>query len=225
MELGVPAIVINFKAYEQSFGESCLKLAKICERVANEENVSIAIAPPMTELSYIAKNVALPCFAQHCDALSFGSYTGFTPVEAIKQSGAIGSLINHSEHRLKLADIEYCINKLKEQELTSIVCTNNIATTRAAAALEPSFVAIEPPELIGTGIPVSKAKPEIVSNAVKAVKKISRSVGILTGAGITKGEDVRAAIKLGTDGVLLASGVVKAEDPEKVLKELAAAIE
>ena len=43
---------------------------------------------------------------------------------------------------------------------------------------------------------------------------------VLTGAGIQTGDCVRIALDLGTSGVLLASSVVKAEDPAKVLRDL-----
>jgi triosephosphate isomerase len=49
-------------------------------------------------------------------------------------------------------------------------------------------------------------------------------VTILCGAGITTGKDVTAALKLGTKGVLLASGIVKAKEPYKVLSEMAEAL-
>ncbi len=94
----------------------------------------------------------------------------------------------------------------------------------AAAALKPDMIAVEPPELIGTGIPVSKAKPEVVTGTVEVVKRVNPKVVILCGAGITKGEDVAAALELGTEGVLVASGIVKAKDPHKALLEFAEAI-
>ena len=83
---------------------------------------------------------------------------------------------------------------------------------------KPDYVAIEPPELIGSGIPVSKADPGIVRNSVAAVT--DPNVKVLCGAGISKGEDVKAALELGTVGVLLASGVVKAKDPKAALRDL-----
>ncbi len=45
-------------------------------------------------------------------------------------------------------------------------------------------------------------------------------VNVLTGAGIQSGECVKIAVDLGTCGVLLASSVVKADDPEAVLRDL-----
>jgi len=134
--------------------------------------------------------------------------------------GASGTLINHSERRILLSEIDATIQSAKKAGLVTIVCTNNIAVTSAASALSPDFVAVEPPELIGSGIPVSKANPEIVSGSVSAVKKINPKVKVLCGAGISTGDDVAAAIELGTEGVLLASGVIKAKDPKAALFDL-----
>jgi triosephosphate isomerase len=93
-------------------------------------------------------------------------------------------------------------------------------TSAGAAALTPSFVAIEPPELIGSGISVAKADPGIIKNSVEAIRRVNADVRILTGAGIQSGDCVRIATELGTDGVLLASSVVKADDPGAVLRDL-----
>ncbi len=213
-------IVINFKAYREGFGKNAVKLAKIAENVASRCDEYIAIAVSHLDLPIIAREVDIDVFAQHIDAVDFGSHTGRINAEMIKEYGARGSLINHSERRLKLADIEYNVSKLKELGLVSIVCTNNVATTAAAAALNPDFVAVEPPELIGTGIPVSKAEPEVVENSVKAAKGVNENVKVLCGAGITTHEDYVKALELGAEGVLLASGIVKAKDQKRALEEL-----
>ncbi|MCX6335519.1 MAG: triose-phosphate isomerase, partial [Bacteroidia bacterium] len=134
--------------------------------------------------------------------------------------GAAGSLINHSERRLTLAEIEASVRALQAQKLISVVCSNNESTSAGAAALAPEYVAIEPPELIGSGISVSKANPDIIRRSVAAVQAINPKVKGLTGAGIPSGECVKIAVDLGTDGVLLASSVVKAKEPGMVLRDL-----
>ena len=60
--------------------------------------------------------------------------------------------------------------------------------------------------------------------SVEAVKKIEPNVGVLCGAGITRGEDLKAALDLGSEGVLLASGIIKAKDQQKALEDLVAGI-
>jgi len=213
-------VIINCKTYREATGDNAFKLAKICDDVAKETDVEIIICPQFTDIYRIAKNVDIPVYAQHVDPVDYGSNTGHVLPESVKAAGAVGSLINHSERRLRLADIEACIEKLKSLGMISVVCTNNINVTKAASALGPDFVAIEPPELIGTGIPVSKAQPEIITGSVDAVNKVNPDVKVLTGAGITTGDDVKKAIELGTCGVLLASGVIKAKNPKDVLMDL-----
>lgn len=213
-------IIINFKAYREGFGSKGLELAKVVEDVSNKADDYIAIALTSVDLQKFANELSIDVYSQHVDAVGFGSYTGRINAEMIKEVGAKGSLINHSERRLKLADIDFIVDKFKELELISVVCTNNVTTTAAAAALQPDYVAIEPPELIGSGIPVSKAEPEIVENSVKAAKDVYPKIKVLCGAGISKHEDYVTALDLGAEGVLLASGVVKAKDPKAALEEL-----
>jgi len=202
-------------------GEKGLNLARACLEVTEETGVTTAICPQMVDLAWIARQVDVPVFSQNIDQYPPGSCTGWTVSEAVKEAGAVGTLLNHSEHRLVLAVIERVISRNKELGLSSIVCTNNTAVTSAAAAMCPDMVAIEPPELIGSGIPVSKAQPEIVSSSVEAVHKINPDVRVLCGAGISTGEDVKAALELGAEGVLLASGVVKSDNPKLALLDLA----
>ena len=219
-KIGLPVIVLNEKTYLESAGDKGLELAKICEAVTAEQEISIVICPQQVELAKIASSVKIQCFAQHVEAMEPGSHTGFVTLESIKAAGATGTLVNHSEHRLKIADIEFIIDKAVRLGLLTIACTNNIAVSKAVAELKPYAVAVEPPELIGSGRAVSKVDPGIVEETVKEVKGVYSDCVVLCGAGVTNGEDVKAAIELGADGVLLASGVVKAKDPKAALLDL-----
>lgn len=221
--LRLPLILINFKTYLEGTGRRALELAEMAQKVSDEIDICIGLAPQYTDIAQIARSVSLPIFSQHIDQCAPGSFTGHVLLEAIKEAKAIGTLINHSERRLNLSDIDATIRRTKDLELISVVCTNNTSVSASAAALEPDFIAIEPPELIGTGIPVSKAKPQIITQTIEQVKKINSTVMVLCGAGISKGVDVRAALKLGTNGVLVASGIVKAKEPYETLLEFAQA--
>jgi triosephosphate isomerase len=219
-----PFILVNFKTYSEATGRNAVKLAEIAERISLETEVCIGLAPQFVDIVSISSTVSIPVFAQHIDPMAAGSFTGHILPEAVKEAGAIGTLINHSERRLKLVDIDTIVRRARESDLLSVVCANNAVVGSAAAALNPNMIAVEPPELIGTGIPVSKAKPEVVSGTVDLVRRINPEVVILCGAGITRGEDVAAALKLGTEGILVASGIVKAKDPYKVLMEFAESV-
>ncbi|MCK9150447.1 triose-phosphate isomerase [Methanobacterium alcaliphilum] len=219
-----PIVILNFKTYLESTGQNALKLAKACEKVAKETGVNIAVAPQHMDIYMLAQEVEIPVFAQHIDPVVAGGHTGSVLLECAYEAGAVGTLINHSEQRMKLADIDEVIKRTSSKDMVSVVCTNNIETSIAAAALGPNFVAVEPPELIGSGIPVSQAEPEVVEGTVDAVQKIDTSVNVLCGAGISTGDDMKAALDLGSVGVLLASGIILAKDPEKALLDLVSKI-
>jgi triosephosphate isomerase len=223
MKITLPVIVVNFKTYNESIGEKGLKIAKAAEEISNNTGICIVVAPQHTDIRLIANQVDIPVFAQHIDHYAPGSHTGYILPEAVAEAGAVGTLINHSEHRLILADIDETIRRAKEAKLKTIACSNNPEVSASICALSPDFCAYEPPDLIGTGISVSTAKPEVVTKAVELMQKINPQVIPLCGAGISTGKDVTAAIRLNTKGVLLASGVVKAKDPKAVLQEMAEA--
>jgi triosephosphate isomerase len=221
VELKTPLILVNLKTYKESLGTEAVKLAKIAEAVSESTGVCIALAPQFSDIHRVAKKSEVPVFAQHVDPVTPGRGTGSILAEAVVEAGAIGTLLNHSERQLRLADLEASLTRAKEVGLKICVCSNNQAVSGAAAALGPDFIAVEPPELIGTGIPVSKTQPKIVTATVDTIHQINPKVIPLCGAGISTGEDVAAALNLGTQGVLLASGVTKAKNPKQVLTDMA----
>ncbi len=220
-----PLLVINYKVYPTSFGKKGLQIAKAAEKVYRElgRDVLIIIAPPATEIRYLSELVEVPIFAQHADPIDMGAGTGYLPMEVLKDAGASGIILNHSEHKLRLSEIEFNIEKARKLGLVTLVCADTPKVAGAIAILNPNIIAVEPPELIGTGVAVSKAKPEVVTNTVKIIRQINKEIVILTGAGISEAEDVKAAIRLGTTGVLVASAIMKAKDPAKVINEMAEA--
>ena len=222
-KLQTPTIIVNFKTYSEATGKKAVELAEEAEKVSKETSVNIIVAPQFTDIATVAEAVEIPVFAQHIDPIKPGSYTGHVLAESVKEAGAVGTLVNHSERQLKLSDIDEIVKLTREKGLISCVCANNPSISAAVATLKPDIIAIEPPELIGTGIPVSKAQPEVVTGTVKLVRKVNSTVTVLCGAGISHGEDVAVALKLGTQGVLVASGIVKAKDPYSVLREFAEA--
>ena len=207
-------VLVNLKAYP------CdpVEVAESAASVESDE-AEIAIAPQAAHLERVA-DTGVQTWAQHVSPVEHGSHTGSTLAEAAADSGAEGTLLNHSENRLKLADIDGSLDAADRTGLGTCVCANNPDQIAAAAALGPDSVAVEPPELIGTGTPVSQADPDIVRDAVEAAENVDPSVDVYCGAGISTGEDVVAAAELGADGVLLASGVAKADDPAAALEDL-----
>ena len=207
-------VLVNLKAYP------CdpVAVAGAAADVAEESGVRVAVAPQAAHLERVAAT-GVETWAQHVSPVDHGSHTGSTLAEATADAGAVGTLLNHSENRLRLADVDGSLRAAERAGLETVVCANNPRQVAAAAALEPDAVAVEPPALIGTGTPVSRADPEVVTDSVEAAAAVG-DVPVLCGAGISTGEDVSAAAELGAEGVLLASGVAKADDPRAALEAL-----
>jgi len=220
-KLQTPIIIVNFKAYLEAAGKKAVELAKQAEKVSKETGICIGVAPQFADIFAVAQAAEIPVFSQHVDPIQPGSYTGHVLAGSIRDAGATGTLINHSERQLKLSDIDTIIEFVREKNLASCVCANNPNVSAAVAALKPDIIAFEPPELIGTGRAVSVSQPEVVTNTVRLVREVNPEIIVLCGAGVSHGEDVAEALKLGTQGVLVASSVVKAKNPYGKLREFA----
>ena len=211
-----PLIVINFKNYESAVGKNALRLAKLSESVSK----NIIVCVQSADIYQLSKHTNLSIFAQHIDPITYGSDTGFILPESVKSAGAKGTLLNHSEHRLDIDTIKATLKRAKEVGLKTIICAKDAKESAMLSKLKPDYIAMEPPELIGGDISVSTAEPYLIKDTVTLVKKANSNVKILVGAGIKTGKDVKISLKLGADGVLIASGVTSAKNKTRVLKDL-----
>ena len=215
----LPLVIVNFKTYPECTGKKALELAKVCGKVASETKAEILIAVQAADIRMIANEVNIKVLAQHIDPYEQGTRTGWISPESVKEAGAVGTLLNHSERAIDAARIISSIKKCRELGLTTIVCADVPDRAEAIAYDNPDFIAIEPPELIAGNVSVSKAKPEVITESVKKVESI-RKIPVLCGAGVKDKEDVKKALKLGASGILVASGIVKAKNPEEALRDL-----
>ncbi len=215
-----PAIVLNFKTYPEILGKRGWDLAKRFAVVADDTGASIVLCPPATDLAHVAKLVHIPVFGQHVDAAEAGQATGWIPPEALLEAGAAGTLINHSERKVAWEEMAKSIPQCQKIGLEVIACADDLAEAETLAKLSPEYIAIEPPELIGGKVSVTSANPEVVSGAVARIRAVNAEVRVLCGAGVRTRKDVARALELGTSGVLLSSGVVKAKSPDEALRDL-----
>ncbi len=215
--------IINLKNYNEIAGSKATRITKLAQKISRKYKIKIAIAPPQHAISELV-NHSIPILAQHVDNAKVGSTTGFVIPEILKKSGVKGSLINHSEHRISARDIILLVKRLKKLGMVTVVCVKNIKEAAKYAKLNPTYIAIEPPELIGTGRAISTERPQLITNAVLAVKKANNSTKLLCGAGIVSGKDVSKAIQLGAKGILVASGIVKAKNWNGIITEFTKAI-
>ncbi len=211
-------LIINFKNYEEVSADRAIKLAEATREVAEKLKIEIVVAPPQPALALIAKKIQIPVICQHVDNEKMGPSTGFVVPEIAKSYGAIGSLINHSEHRIEMNSIASLVERMRKLGMVSIVCAQEPHEVVEISTFHPDFIAIEPPELIGSGRAVSKENPAIITKSVQGAG--SRS-SVICGAGITDKDDVAKAMELGSQGILVASGIVKADSWERKITELA----
>ena len=215
--------IINCKNYNEISGEKINKLATIAEKISKKYKIKIALAPPHHQLASIKKSNML-VFAQHLDDAKVGSTTGYMIPEIVKKSKVNGALINHSEHRISPKEITNLVKRLKKLKMKTVVCVKNVREAEKYAKLNPTYIAIEPPELIGTGRAISNERPALITKSLLAVKKSRNSTKLLCGAGIVTSEDVSRAIELGSSGILVASGIVKSRNWNRDIEGFAKAI-
>ncbi|MFQ5950676.1 MAG: triose-phosphate isomerase [Candidatus Geothermarchaeales archaeon] len=219
-----PLIVVNFKTYQEATGENAVTLAHSASDVTRDTGVPVSVAPCVVDLRKAASVADVPILAQHVDDVGYGSHTGHVPAAYVKDLGLWGTLLNHSERTLPSDAIARTLEAVGQTKLGSVLCIGTIARLKElmGLGLQPSFLAIEPPELIGSGRSVSKYRPDLISDAAEVAAE--SKTPLLCGAGIVEGRDVRKAMELGAEGILVASGVVKAKDPRAVMEEFATSL-
>ena len=219
-----PLIVVNFKTYATAMGQKAVELAQAMERASNEHVRMVAVVSAFDLHAVKLAAPTLEVWSQHLDPVGQGSFTGWLQPENAIERGAEGTIINHAEHKVDMNHVKGLMEQLPEG-FPICACAADVEEAHHLAELGPTFIAVEPPELIGGDISVTTADPAIVSDTVVAVRDINSNVRVLCGAGVKDGKDVRTAVELGAHGVLLASGVTKASDVDAVLADLVAGLE
>ena len=220
----ISTLIINFKNYREILGIRSIELAAEAEKVSRGKNLEIVVCPPSPVLHSVARAVDIAVFSQKLEEGDEGKSTGALISESSLEAGCRGALLTHSESRIALETIGRLVARARSLKLTSCVCAETAPEVASIARFSPDLIAIEPAELIGTGISVSKARPELITESVSQARKVGFSGRILCGAGIVTAEDCAMAKKLGTQGVLVASSVVKAQNWGKKMEELAEAL-
>ncbi len=210
--------IVNFKNYRGGVGSRAVKLAMLIEEIASEyEHVETMVVTEPPDVFRVSHSTKLKVISV-ADPVDFGRHTGAVIAEDLKDNGAYGLLINHSENKISLGAIKFLILKARTLQMKSIVCAENLNQLKKIVKLKPDIVAVEPKELIGGNVSVSTAKPSLIKRAYDVSSKYK--IPLLCGAGVKNDEDVAKALKLGASGVLVASGVVKAKNKRKAITNL-----
>jgi len=209
-------IFLSLKTYKESTGEAAIKLLSCVKRVSEETGVTIIPAVQPTDIYRVKKELGIEVWAQHMDPIEPGKNMGWLSPYALKEAGATGLIINHSEHKMDEAHVKKILDKAKEYNLKSVICGFNVDMVTKFDSWNPDYISYEREDMIGTGVSMITKEKENIKKLVSVLKR-----PLIIGAGISTGEDIREAIKLGAVGAILASGFVLAKDPEAKLRELA----
>jgi triosephosphate isomerase len=213
-------IFVNYKTFEEGSGPKALSLTKILEETAHETQVKIVPVVQIIDAESVISETTLEVWIQHVDPVSYGAHTGWTLPEEAARAGVFGVFLNHSEHKFDNFDALSTANeKAISANLKTLIFAGSLDELKKIIALAPTYVAYEPPELVGSRtISVAEAQPEIISQAVEIAR--GASLPLIVGAGIHNLLDVKKSLELGAVGVAVATDVVKALDPKKELLDL-----
>ena len=213
-------IFVNFKTYEQGTGTSGIALARILETVSFSSQVKIIPVVQAADVAEITQISKLEIWVQHIDPVGYGPHTGYVVPEAVYEDGAMGTFLNHSEHKFeRFEDIKRAQERAKEAGLKTLIFAANLEELKQVILLSPTYVSYEPPELVGSkSTSVAKAMPEVISKASDITR--DNELPLIVGAGIKSAEDVRRSLELGAVGVAVASDIVTASNPRKEILDL-----
>lgn len=222
LRIRAPFFEIGPKAY--LYGQAALDLALEAERLCEEFDVDIIYTPQCADIRMIAgATKRLLVFAQHMDPLRIGKGIGSVLPEAIKEAGARGVLLNHSERKMTLGDLRMAISRADEVGLATLVCADDLAEAVAIAQFRPNIILAEPPGLIESeaGEPQTRDHVGAINAAVKSVDP---RILVLHGAGIRDARDVEGIIRQGAEATGCTSGIIKARDPARAMREMIEAL-
>ena len=209
-------IILSLKTYKESTGEAAIKLLSCVKKVSEETGVKIIPAVQPTDIYRIKKELGIEVWAQHLDPIEPGKNMGWLSPYALKEAGATGVVINHSEHKMPDEMVKKVLDKAKEYGFKNVICGFNPEMVTKYDSWEPDFISYEREDMIGTGVSMLTQEEENIKKLISVLKR-----PLIIGAGISTGQDTKQAVKLGAKGAILASGFVLAKDPEAKLRELA----
>lgn len=218
LEIEPPFFEVGPKAY--LYGKKALELAKEADRISEKYQVQIIFTPQYVDIPIIARETKnLWVFAQHMDPITAGKGMGSVLPEALKEAGAVGVFLNHSERRLTLNEINKAIKRADEVGLVTLVCADSPEEAVALAHLNPNIILVEPPELIGSRNQMVGER-NYITEINTMIKNINPRIHVMHAAGIWNGEDVYKIVSMGAEGTGSTSGIVKADNPKRVLEEM-----
>jgi triosephosphate isomerase len=226
-------IFVNFKTYQLGTGERAVEMVRMMEKVSKETGVEVVPVVQGVDVYRVSKSSKIGVWCQHVDGIEMGAHTGWVLPEVVKEAGAVGVVLNHSERKFRMIDelrirnyesgedkekfgLRKAVERCREVGLKTLVCADDLEEAKKVVEFKPDYLAYEPPGLIGS------TEVSVVTRlgVVKEVVELAEKTPVIIGAGVHKVDDIRDGLKLNVKGFLIASAVMRAEDPEIKLREL-----
>ncbi len=213
-------LFINFKTYEEGTGKNALELIKILEEVAESSQIKIIPVVQTADIKEAVSISKLEIWTQSVDPVTFGAHTGSILPESVLEDGAVGTFLNHSERKFQeTVSLQQTVERCSQLGLKTLVFASNLEELGTISSYNPTLVAYEPPEFIGsTTTSVTSAQPDIILKAVEIAK--AHDLPLIVGAGIHSRDDVKKSLELGATGIAVAKDILKAQDPKRELSDL-----
>lgn len=198
-------IFLNYKTYSETSGRNAIKL---CQLIKNtNSSIPIIPCPQISDLKPVANSIQHPIWAQHLDPEEIEEYSNHIS----------GTLLNHSNRPLSLEVITKTLKRARQHQLNVMVITDSLDMIKSTTKLNPDYIGFEDPKLIGGPIPMVQAHPDLIKKAATFSNQ-----PLIIGGGIRSTQDVKLALKLGAQGILVASEFAKSSNPQTTLDQLIA---
>jgi triosephosphate isomerase len=217
--LNPPFFEIGPKQY--LYGDEVLELALIADEASAKHNVQVIFTAPYPDIRRVRENTKnLIVFAPHMDPIRVGRGLADILPESVRAAGADGVLLGHVEKQISYLTLKKTMDRAKELNMLTLICTDSKAEAMAAALLSPTVITAEPNDLIGTGKTSSLG---YIRESIEAIHSIDPNIYVLIGAGISTGKDVYNVIREGADASGSSSAVACAQDKRAIVNEMLAA--
>src|SRR3989338_1292345 len=208
-------IFLSLKTYQEATGQAVINLLSSVKKVSRETGIPIIAVAQATDIYRIRKELDIEVWAQHVDPIDPGKNTGWISPYSVKEVGATGVLINHSEHKVREEVIVETIKKARQYNLKIILIGQTVEMIKKFDSFDIDFLSFEKEDLIASPVSMIDQQEEAIKDLVKIVKH-----PLIIGAGINDGEDTKKSKAAGAIGVLMATYFVTAPNPEQKLREL-----
>jgi triosephosphate isomerase (TIM) len=188
------------------------------------EGVDIVVCPPFTSLS-AAVGRGVPIYAQNVHWASEGAFTGEVSAGMLREIGADGAIVGHSERRQYFCETDETVRMRCETALDAglavIACVGETEAEREAGDTEAVLrrqvaaiprhdalvIAYEPVWAIGTG---KTATPELAQEAHALIKEL-HDTRVLYGGSVKPDNAAELLAQPAVDGALVGGASL---DPE-----------